>query len=296
MQNLTSKMQETAKHLLQSGEVTAVIGWEKGTFWYQSTPVMITDANDVEKLVWDEFCQPNLSKYLLDYKYNDGKIAIFVKGCDSRAFNRLLQDNQIKREKAYLIGLPCEGMKDHKKAALMDESAQSEVPLAKVCGSCRYPNAVVFDEFLGERTTPKATENDFSDVLALEEMTNDERYQFWQKEHTKCIRCYACRNACPACNCRNCIFTDSKSGWISKDVNASENQFYAITRATHVAGRCVECGQCEMVCPSDIPIMLMNKKYMKDINELFGAYDAGVDLEAPAPLGSYKLDDPEEFM
>ena len=48
MQNLTSKMQETAKHLLQSGEVTAVIGWEKGTFWYQSTPVMITDANDVE--------------------------------------------------------------------------------------------------------------------------------------------------------------------------------------------------------------------------------------------------------
>ena len=104
MQNLTSKMQETAKHLLQSGEVTAVIGWEKGTFWYQSTPVMITDANDVEKLVWDEFCQPNLSKYLLDYKYNDGKIAIFVKGCDSRAFNRLLQDNQIKREKAYLIG------------------------------------------------------------------------------------------------------------------------------------------------------------------------------------------------
>ena len=58
----------------------------------------------------------------------------------------------------------------------------------------------------------------------------------------------------------------------------------------------MECGQCEMVCPSDIPIMLMNKKYMKDINELFGAYDAGVDLEAPAPLGSYKLDDPEEFM
>ena len=40
--------------------------------------------------------------------------------------------------------------------------------------------------------------------------------------------------------------------------------------------------------------MLMNKKYMKDINELFGAYDAGIDLEAP--LGSYKLDDPEEFM
>ena len=42
--------------------------------------------------------------------------------------------------------------------------------------------------------------------------------------------------------------------------------------------------------------MLMNKKYIKDINDLFGAYDAGIDIEAPAPLGSYKLDDPEEFM
>ena len=47
MQNLTSKMRECAKKLLEKGEVTAVIGWEKGTFWYQSTPVMITDANDV---------------------------------------------------------------------------------------------------------------------------------------------------------------------------------------------------------------------------------------------------------
>ena len=145
MQDLTAKMRETAKKLLTEGVVTAVIGWEKGTFWYQSTPVMITDVNDVDKLIWDEFCQPNLSKYLLDYKYNDGKIALFVKGCDSRAFNRLLQDNQIKREKAYLIGIPCEGMKDHKKAALLDEAKRNEVPLAKVCQSCRYPNALVFD-------------------------------------------------------------------------------------------------------------------------------------------------------
>ena len=296
MNQTAQEMQNIAKELLTSGEVTAVIGWEKGTFWYQSTPVKITSPEEADKLIWDDFCQPNLSKYLLDYRLNEGKIAIFVKGCDSRAFNRLLQDNQIKREKAYLIGIPCPGMKDHKQAALVEESAKDSVPLAKVCQSCRYPNPVVYDRLIGSEVTPRATEPDFSDVMALEAMTPDERYAFWQEQHTKCIRCYACRNACPACNCRDCIFSNSKSGWISKDVNASENQFYAITRATHVAGRCVECGQCEMVCPSNIPIMLMNKKYIKDINDLFGKYDAGIDIDTPTPLGHYKLNDPEEFM
>jgi hypothetical protein len=43
--------------------------------------------------------------------------------------------------------------------------------------------------------------------------------------------------------------------------------------------------------------MLMNKKIIKEINDLFGPNEAGVKLEeTPPPLGTYQTGDPEEFM
>ena len=118
---------------------------------------------------------------------------------------------------------------------------------------------------------------------AIEAMSPDERYEFWTKQYDRCIRCYACRNVCPACNCRECVFDQTCVGWIGKANNSSENQFFALTRAMHVAGRCIECGECERACPMGIPIMLLNKKIIKDINELFGEYDAGIDVDSNYP-------------
>lgn len=294
MSDIQSEMRAVAKELLESGEATVVIGWEKGTMPYNSTPVMIRSAADVDKLIWDEYCQQNLSTYLIDFIYSEDKVAIFAKGCDTRAYNRLIQDKRISANKSIIIGVPCSGMKSAKAAAKLPEGA--EVPMAKACKECRHPNPVAFDRKIGQDVTPWCTEKDFSDVEAIEAMGQEEKAAFWKEQYSKCIRCYACRNICPACNCTNCIFDQSASGWQSKDINASENQFYGVTRAFHVAGRCIECGQCEMVCPSDIPIMLMNKKFIKDIDTLFGAYEAGIETEGPTPLSHYEVSDPEEFM
>ncbi len=294
MSDIQSEMRAVAKKLLESGEATVVIGWEKGTMPYNSTPVMIRSAAEVDKLIWDEYCQQNLSTYLIDFIYTEDKVAIFAKGCDTRAYNRLIQDKRITADKCIIIGVPCSGMKNAKAAARLPEGA--EVPMANACKECRYPNPVVFDRKIGQDVTPWCTEKNFADVEAIEAMGQDEKAAFWQSQYSKCIRCYACRNICPACNCTNCIFDQSASGWQSKDINASENEFYGVTRAFHVAGRCIECGQCEMVCPSDIPIMLMNKKFIKDIDTLFGAYEAGIETEGPTPLSHYEVSDPEEFM
>ena len=294
MSDIQSEMRAVAKELLESGEATVVIGWEKGTMPYNSTPVMIRSAAEVDKLIWDEYCQQNLSTYLIDFIYTEDKVAIFAKGCDTRAYNRLIQDKRITADKCIIIGVPCSGMKNAKAAAHLPEGA--EVPMANACKECRYPNPVVFDRKIGQDVTPWCTEKNFADVEAIEAMGQDEKAAFWQSQYSKCIRCYACRNICPACNCTNCIFDQSASGWQSKDINASENEFYGVTRAFHVAGRCIECGQCEMVCPSDIPIMLMNKKFIKDIDTLFGAYEAGIETEGPTPLSHYEVSDPEEFM
>ena len=294
MSDIQSEMRAVAKELLESGEATVVIGWEKGTMPYNSTPVMIRSAAEVDKLIWDEYCQQNLSTYLIDFIYTEDKVAIVAKGCDTRAYNRLIQDKRITADKCIIIGVPCSGMKNAKAAARLPEGA--EVPMANACKECRYPNPVVFDRKIGQDVTPWCTEKNFADVEAIEAMGQDEKAAFWQSQYSKCIRCYACRNICPACNCTNCIFDQSASGWQSKDINASENEFYGVTRAFHVAGRCIECGQCEMVCPSDIPIMLMNKKFIKDIDTLFGAYEAGIETEGPTPLSHYEVSDPEEFM
>lgn len=296
MGDLTLALRKTARDILEKGQANVVLGWEQGTFWYAATPVFITKPEDTEKLIWNEYCTNNLAKYLLDYRSREGKVAVLVKGCDARGVNRLIQDKQIDRNKVLLIGLSCPGMKDEKKAKELGKDA--DLPLAKKCRECRYPDPVVFDLFVGEKNRkPQVPQTkDYAEVEAIEELSADAKYALFENNYEKCLRCYACRNICPACSCRECIFGDSSQGWSAKANNLSENMFFAVTRALHVAGRCVECGECERVCPVDIPIMLLNKKFNKDIDTLFGQYDAGLDPEGKLPLGGFEFTDPEEFM
>lgn len=291
----TVKMREIAKELLEKQEVQMVIGWEKGTFFYNSTPVFITRPEDVDRLIWDEYCAINFSKLLMDYRNKEGKIAIFVKGCDSRGVNRLLQDLVIKREKVYLIGMPCSGMKDAKAAAELGQDKSGEAPLEDKCRYCTHPNPVVFDVLIGDEVPITGKEDRFARIADLEKLDPEEKFEYWSKAYDKCIRCYACRNVCPACNCRECVF-DQGQTWLERSVDRSGNQFYGLVRAFHVAGRCVECGECQRACPMGIPIMDLKHKIAKDINELFGDYEAGLDIEGELPLGMYKSEDPEEFM
>jgi Na+-translocating ferredoxin:NAD+ oxidoreductase RnfC subunit len=68
---------------------------------------------------------------------------------------------------------------------------------------------------------------------------------------------------------------------------------FHIIRAFHVAGRCTDCGECSRVCPQHIPLHLLNRKFIKDINELYGDYQAGDDTESRHPLTSFTYDDAE---
>ena len=52
-----------------------------------------------------------------------------------------------------------------------------------------------------------------------------------------------------------------------------EENLYHIIRSFHVCGRCTDCGECSRVCPEKIPLHLLNRKYIKDIHELYGDED-----------------------
>ena len=277
MNDIAKKLQDTAKKLLEDGTVQCVIGWGATRFDDKTKPIFVYKPEDSAKLVWNEFCLNSLAKYALDDKYPDGKIGVCVRGCDSRAVNRLVTDKQVKRENLYLIGLPCDGKE------------------MEVCKSCAHKNPAEYDVLIGEPVN-EAPGDRFARVLEMEAKTPDERYAFWEAQYEKCIRCYACRNICPACNCRECYADMSRVGWQGKQFNTAQNQVYGLTRAYHTGDRCIECGECERVCSMDIPIMRQTKKILKDINDLFGAYECGLPDSREQILGEYDLGDADDFM
>ena len=303
--------------LLADGTVDRVLGWKKGEFSYDVTPAVFTDAEDIrENFVWNDFCGANFSKYLVaQTRKGDGKILVILKPCDTYSFNQLLTEHRFDRDKVYALGVPCEGMVDPVKLkarvegiasvtcgeALTVESLYDDEPviipteevLAERCLNCKSKKHAAYDELLGE--DGEVIDSDrFDEVERLESMTADERFAFWQNELSRCIRCNACRDACPACTCEKCVFDNPTSGVENKaPANSFEEKMFHLIRAFHVAGRCTDCGECSRVCPQNIPLHLLNRKFIKDINTFYGEYQAGAEVGSRAPLVNYTTEDIE---
>ena len=315
MKDVELKMLERAKALLESGEVARVIGWKKGEFFYDPTPASFESVDELKDFTYDWFCGANLSKYLIQMSKKEGKTAVFLKPCDTYSFNQLIKEHRIKRENVYVIAVEClaklniesikaktDGIiksvevvaKDVKVVTTSGEFTlyKPEVVLSK-CAVCNKTHQVKDEEIiLHER--PARDVNRFEEVEKLENMTEEERFAFWKSQLQKCIRCNACRNVCPACSCIKCVFDNPASG-ISAKANDSEfeEKLFHIIRAFHVAGRCTDCGECSRVCPQNIPLHLLNRKFIKDIDGLYGEYQAGETDEGKTPLTSYTESDKE---
>lgn len=309
-------MKKRALELLADGAVLRVIGWEKGEFTYDITPALFDDPASLEKrFVYNDFCAANLSKYLIEHMSKDGKTLVFLKPCDTYSFNQLLTEHRVSRDKVYVIGVECNGKYDYDKVKQLGlkrvtkistykdnviitcSNGTVTIPAYRVmqdkCLSCKSRKHVVYDELIGKDGELLDT-NRFDMVEKLENMAPEERFDFWQGELSKCIRCNACRKVCPACTCEHCVFDNDASGIATKaNSDTFEEKMYHIIRAFHVAGRCTDCGECSRVCPEHIPLHLLNRKFIKDINELYGEYQAGETAGSVSPLTSYTFDDCE---
>lgn len=319
MQKITKEMLiKKASELLSSKTVTRVLGWKKGEFDYDVTPYVFKSEESLEKdFVFNDFCSANFSKYLIEEtRKEEGKVLVFLKPCDTYSFNQLLTEKRFDREKVYVVGISCEGMTDVTKLRELCKDGISSVTfendnivvdtlydgvkkfdtedlLLERCKVCKSKKHVNYDELMGEEGEVIDSAR-FDMVEQLEKMTEDERYAFWQNELSRCIRCNACRDICPACTCEKCVFDNPDSSVQNKAISDSfEEKMFHIIRAFHVAGRCTDCGECSRVCPQHIPLHLLNRKFIKDINSFYGEYQAGEDVGMRAPLVDYTVDDME---
>ncbi len=306
-----------AVQLLDNGTVDRVLGWKAGEFDYDVTPFVFVNKEQLEKdFVWNDFCGANFSKYLIkETAKSENKVLVFLKPCDTYSFNQLLTEHRFDREKVYVVGVPCNGMLDISNIKANYEGVvsinangdnvivdtlydgkvtlENEKVLAERCKNCKSKKFVAYDELLGQDGEVIDSAR-FDEVEALEKMTADERFEFWQNELSRCIRCNACRDVCPACSCEKCVFDNPNSGVENKAAaNSFEEKMFHIIRAFHVVGRCTDCGECSRVCPQNIPLHLLNRKFIKDINGFYGEYQAGAEVGSRAPIVNYSTDDIE---
>ena len=308
------QLREVAEKLLIDKKVDLIIGYEKGTLPLRTRPTFIREPEETKRLVWNSRCENNLSFYLKTVKE---KVGIVAKGCDSRSIVGLIKESQVKREDIFIIGVPCPGIIDKKKiedildgrellegvesdsqillkAEGFEETLDQDKLLHASCRSCRHRNPVLYDTLMGkEISQPQIDE--YSDVEEFASKQDNERWAYFNDETSRCIRCYACRNVCPACYCPQCFVDQSLPTWFDRTPHLSDTLIFHIIRTLHTAGRCVDCGACSRVCPMNVELRMLNKKTEKDVKELYG-YEAGTDLEELPPMATFKIDDPQEFI
>ena len=312
------KLPTVARELLAQGKVDYIIGYEAGSLKFSTTPLITRDKEAVERLIINPFIVNNLSIYLRE---TTGRIGIVARGCDSRSIISLIQDKQLARENVVIIGIPCTAVIDLNKIEKLtgrdrDElddivregdkvivtigGSKKEFPAKDVlednCLGCDQPVPQEYDILL-EKDISAIYDNESSRDLIkkLEPMSPAQRWEFWKGQFERCIRCYACRQVCPACFCKRCFVEETEPRWVSPLPQWQDNLIFQVTRMTHVAGRCTDCGACERACPAGIPLHSLSKKMAEIVADLFN-YKAGRDKDAPPFMAAYESQEAEELI
>jgi ferredoxin len=326
------RLRETAEALLRDRKVNLFLGYEKAPLPFRTAPLFITAAEEVERLVWNPFCTLNLAVYLprlfaISAGARKAKappplptVGMVVKGCDARSVAVLIQEHQAPREKLVLVGVACQGMVDRRKAeraldahealgagedmqgnvhVVAEDGTEIILPREEIitdaCLECRSPTPSIHDMLLGAPVEAKDTGAARRRTSEFESKPFDGRWAHFQEALSKCIRCNACRAACPMCYCKDCLLDQTRPRWVGAGADISDVTFYHLTRAFHLAGRCTGCGACARACPMGIDTRLLMRKLSLEVEALYG-YRPGEMIDATPPLSAFSMDDSQAFL
>ena len=311
---IISQIQASAKKVLAEGKAEVVIGYRAGTAPMTVAPIFCRTEDDCNQLTWSNFAKINLATYLSKYP---GKVALVAKGCDARSAVGMVTENQILRENLYIIGVACSGMVDVQEIQAKEPrpilTAEEDLTTIKLGGEgwstnltkdevlrrncrtciCRTPKDTA-DELIGRPAEPLPAD-DFADLKALAGKSSAEKMAYFKGLVKECIRCYACRNACPLCYCPVCFVDETRPQWLGKSQDEMDIFTFHILRAFHCAGRCTSCGACEASCPMDIKLREFNRVLEEEVQKDWD-YLPGLSWEQKPPLTTYRPDDEAEFI
>ncbi len=263
------ELRSRARELLASGAVQVVIGYGRGSGG-GARALFLRDPGRAHELVYDGSCLQNLCVYLLKPEVRRlGKPALVAHAAALRTILQLAAENQLV-EGSLLALLPGrDGIETLATFAAIEE---------RVAALGAGPG----DE--------EKRELQHHGALPLEQ-----RRDFWQEQFSRCLKCYACRAACPLCYCTRCTVECNQPQWIPVPAHDLGNLEWNVLRAMHLAGRCVDCGDCSRACPVAIPLHLINRKLAAVVEESF-AFRAGRAARAENALSTFKPDDAEDFI
>ena len=329
---IEARLRETAGNLLREKKVSLFLGHEKASLPFRTTPLFLTRIEEAERLAWNPFCAANLSVYLprLFKAPADAReakaaprppiVGLVLKGCDARSVAVLLQERQVQRENLVLVGIACPGMVDRRKAeralgghealgageddeknirAVVEDGTEITLlrkdVVADACLECRSPAPSMHDILLGAPVEGNSSGLSRQRTAEFETKPLDARWAGFLGIVSRCIRCNACREACPMCYCKTCLFDQNRPRWIGAGTDISDVAIYHLVRALHMSGRCTECGACERACPMGIDVRLLGRKMCAEVEDLYG-YRPGEAADAKPALSSFSMDDPQDFM
>lgn len=313
-------LREAARDLLANRKVDVLIGHEAGSLPLSNAPLIIEASEPdalqkVDSLVFDARCEMNLANYL--HKYKLQRVAIVVKGCDSRSVVGLIQEKQVKRENLVILGAPCKGVIDSR--LVQKAAAGAPVSAAQIqgntvliaaggvtkhhalddliyagCRDCPARNPVLADCLVADPVPQPDLPEILPEVAATRALDEDKRYELFAAEMGKCIMCYACRNLCPACYCSRCFADDAKPRIVGRSDDPADAMLFHLGRLLHLGGRCTGCGACERGCPMNVNLRLYNDVARAHVLENYG-FVAGLNPAEEPPMGCYDTNDDNSF-
>ena len=330
MESTANKLKHAVKDLFQENKVEIFLGYEQGTLPFRTRMAEIKRIDDADRLIWDSFCLNSLATYLPQYFTRKlflrrgqvqtfPKVGVAAKGCDYRAIMLLAREHQIVRDHVIIVGIPCQGMVDLKKiaaalggqdvssyeegadgtitvtlAAGQRETLKKEDVLAEACKECQFPAPEGADVLLAGAARKAAVQR-YGRVKQFEAKTPEERRQYFEQEFAKCIRCNACRQACPTCYCKECFADQTRPRWVGIGNRLADVLFFHIGRIMHQAGRCVECDACVRACPMGIDLRTFTNVMGRNVEAMFD-YLPGPSTTEISPLLTFQEEEDQSFI